>query len=173
GTELIAFRILRAEGLDPERDVRRQRLGVTESAEALKDGKIAAFFWSGGLPSPAVQDLSHTPGIAISLVPSAGALPQLQREHGDLYFPLEMAAGAYPGIENAVPVVGVANVLVVNRAMPDDLAYNITRVLFGKQPELAAVHPEARKLSLATAVERSPAAFHPGALRLYQERGVK
>jgi TRAP transporter TAXI family solute receptor len=72
-----------------------------------------------------------------------------------------------------VPVVGVANVLVVNRAMPDDLAYNITRVLFEKQSDLAAIHPEARNLSLDTATRGSPAEFHPGALRFYRERGVK
>jgi uncharacterized protein len=173
GTEVIAFRILRAAGLDPDRDVQRQGLGVTESADALKDGKIAAFFWSGGLPSAALQDLSHTPGITIGIVPCADALPALQREYGQLYFPLQIPAATYPGVATAVPVVGVANVLVVNRAMPDDLAYNITRVLFDKQAELAAIHPEARNLSLGTATKGSPAGFHPGAIRFYQEAGVK
>ncbi len=172
GTELIALRILRAAGLDPSRDVTRQGLGVSESADALKDGKIAAFFWSGGLPTAAVQDLSHTPGIGIRLLPSADVLPLLQADYGDLYFRLEVPAAAYPGVDHPVPVVGVANILVVNRAMPDDLAYNITRVLFEQQSALAAIHPEARNLSLATAVKGSPAEFHPGALRYYRERGV-
>ena len=62
GTEIIAVRVLRAAGLDPDGDVTRQGLGVSESAGALKDGKIAAFFWSGGLPTAAVQDLAHTTG---------------------------------------------------------------------------------------------------------------
>jgi TRAP transporter TAXI family solute receptor len=173
GTEVIALRILRTAGLDPERDLQRQRLGATESADALKDGKIAAFFWSGGLPSAAVQDLSHTPGIAIALVPCADALPSLQHDFGDLYFRLEIPAAAYPGVQAAVPVVGVANVLVVNRSMPDDLAHDITRLLFDKQAELAAIHPEARNLSPGTAIKGSPAGFHPGALRFYHEAGVK
>jgi TRAP transporter TAXI family solute receptor len=165
GTEIIALRLLKAAGLDPDRDVQRQGLGVTESADALKDGKIAAFFWSGGLPSAAVQDLSHTSGIGIALVPSADLLPSLQRDYGSLYFRLEIPASAYPGVGSGVPVVGVANILVVNRAMPDDLAYNITRVLFEKQAALAAIHPEARNLSLAGAVKGSPSEFHPGATR--------
>jgi len=172
GTEIIAFRILRAAGVDPEKDLQRQGLGATESADALKDGKIAAFFWSGGLPSAALQDLSHTPGITIALVPCADALPSLQRDYGELYFRLEVPADAYPGVQTAVPVVGVANVLVVNRAMPDDLAYNITRVLFERQSDLAAIHPEARRLSLASATTGSPAAFHPGALRFYHQKGL-
>lgn len=171
GTEVIAFRVLRAAGLDPDADITRQALGASESSDALKDGKIAAFFWSGGLPTGAVLDLSHTSGVTIRMIPTAGLLPELQREYGDLYFPLEIPAGAYPDVQAPVPVVGVANVLVVNRSMPDDLAYNITRVLFAKQAELAAIHPEARHLSPASAVQGSPAPFHPGAMRFYTEQG--
>jgi TRAP transporter TAXI family solute receptor len=170
GTEIIAFRLLRAAGLDPARDVTHQGLGATESADALKDGKIAAFVWSGGLPSAAIQDLSHSPGIRIALVPSGDLLPSLQKEFGDLYFPLDVPPSSYPGVTASVPVVGVANVLVVNSSMPEDLAYAITRLLFEKQAALAAIHPEASKLSLTTAVKGSPAPFHPGALRYYREK---
>lgn len=170
GTEVIAFRVLRAAGLDPDHDVTHQGLGASESADALKDGKIAAFFWSGGLPTPSVQDLSHTSGITIRLVPSADLVPSLQREFGNLYFPLDIPAGTYPGINAPVPVVGVANVLVVNRSMADDLAYQITKAIFEHQRELAAIHPEARSLSITTAQVGSPAAFHPGALRYFTSK---
>lgn len=172
GTEVIALRVLRAAGLDPDRDVRRQALGVSESGEALKDGKIDAFFWSGGLPTAGVQDLAHTPNVRIRLLPTLAVLSALTAEHGDLYFPLEIPAGTYPGVEAPVPVVGVANVLVVNRAMPDELAYEITRVLFERREELAAIHPEARSLSLETATKGSPADFHPAAVRYYTEQGA-
>ena len=168
GTEVIAFRVLRAAGLDPDRDVRRQGLGATESADALKDGKVEAFFWSGGLPTAAVQDLSHTPGISVRLVPSGDLVAALQQDYGQLYFTLQMPAGAYPGVTTPIAVVGVANVLVVNRSMDEQLAYDITRLLFEKQAELAAIHPEARNLSLDRATQGSPAEFHPGALRFYR-----
>ena len=171
GTEVLAFRVLRAAGLNPDADVSKQGLGASESADALKDGKIAAFFWSGGLPTAAVQDLSHSSGITIRMIPTGDLVPALQKEHGSLYFPLQVPANAYPGVTAPVSVVGVANALIVNRSMPEQLAYDITRVLFEKQPELAAIHPEARNLTLATAVQGSPAEFHPGALRYYRERG--
>ena len=172
GTETIALRILKAAGLDPDRDLRRQALGVSESAEALKDGKVDAFFWSGGLPTGAVQDLSHTPNIRVRLIPSADLLPALQRDFGPLYFPLEIRASAYPGADAPIPVIGVANVLVVDREMDEQVAYDITRLLFERQHELAAIHPEARNLSLGTAIKGSPAGFHPGAVRFYREKGV-
>jgi TRAP transporter TAXI family solute receptor len=172
GTEIIANRILAAAGLDPDRDISRQGLGVSESAGALKDGKIAAFFWSGGLPSAAVQDLAHTPGMTIRMIGTADLLPELQRAYGPLYFKMEVPAAAYPGVDAAVAVVGVANVLVVNAAMPEALAYDITRLLFEKQPELAGIHPEARRLSLERAPVGSPAPVHPGAVKFYREKGV-
>jgi len=173
GTEVIAFRVLRAAGLDPDRDVRRQGLGASESADALKDGKVDAFFWSGGLPTAALQDLSHTSGISIRLLPSGDLVTALRQQHGELYFPLEIPAGAYRGLTAAIPVVGVANVLVVNRSMDEPLAYDITRLLFEKRGDLAAIHPEARNLSLQTATKGSPAEFHPGAVRFYREKNVR
>ena len=172
GTEVIALRVLRAAGVNPDGDITRQGLGASESAGALKDGKIDAFFWSGGLPTAAVQDLSHSSGITIRMLPTGDLVPALQKEHGPLYFPLQVPANAYPGVAAPVSVVGVANVLVVNTSMPEQLAYDIARVLFEKQGDLAAIHPEARNLTLATAVKGSPADFHPGALRYYKERGT-
>jgi TRAP transporter TAXI family solute receptor len=171
GTEVIAMRILRAAGLDPARDVRPQGLSASESAGALKDGKIDAFFWSGGLPTAAVQDLAHSSGITLTFVPTGHLVAALQRDHGPLYFALEIPAGAYPGVAAAVPVVGVANLLVANRSMPEPLAHDITRILFERQAELAAIHPEARHLSITTATKGSPIDLHPGAARFYRERG--
>ena len=119
------------------------------------------------------MDLSHTPGITLRLFATADALPQLQREFGPaLYQPAEIPAGAYPGVERAVPVVAVRNLLVARSDLPDDLVYDITRAIFEHHAELVAVHPEARKLTLESAVKYSPARFHPGAIRYYREKGV-
>ena len=53
-TEVMAFRVIEAAGLDKDKDMKRERLGVAESVNALKDHKIDAFFWVGGLPTAAV-----------------------------------------------------------------------------------------------------------------------
>jgi TRAP transporter TAXI family solute receptor len=71
-----------------------------------------------------------------------------------------------------VPVVAVANLLVVSEQMAEPLAYDITRLLFEKQQELTVIHPQARDLSLQTATMGSPIPFHPGAIRYYRERGA-
>ena len=172
GTELIALRVLEAAGLQPN-DVRRQSLAVSASVDAIKDGKLDAFFWSGGLPTAAVLDLANTPRTRMVLLSSGDVLPSLQNRYGaGLYLPVTIAASAYPGLSSPTDVVGVANLLVVGTSMPEDLAYQITRLLFDRQAQLAAIHPEAANLSLRTAVTGSPAAFHPGAIRFYREKRV-
>jgi uncharacterized protein len=172
GTEITAERVLRTAGLEPNGDVSRQALGVSESVAALKDGKIDAFFWMGGVPTPALQDLAHSHGVTMRLLPTAAAAGALEAAHPGVYVIGEVPSGVYPGVDAPVPVLAVMNLLVVNRSMPDDLAYDITRTIFEHQQELAAIHPEARKLSLETAEKNSPAPFHPGAERYYRERGV-
>ena len=78
-------------------------------------------------------------------------------------------AVALRSVDQPISVVGVANVLVVNRSMPDDLAYDITRLLFEKHAELAAIHPEAAKLTLERASAGAPAEYHPGAMRYFRQ----
>ena len=168
GAEVTAFRMLEAVGINPATDIVKQNLGAAQSADALKDGKIDAFFWSGGLPTAAVLDLAHTPGISIRLLPNDDVLPALQRSYGaSLYFLRNIPKATYPDLESDVPVVAVTILLAVHEDMPEQLAYDITRTLFEHQAELAAIHPEAKNLSLATAVEGSPAPFHDGAIRYY------
>jgi TRAP transporter TAXI family solute receptor len=172
GTETIALRILRAAGIDPDSGIRRQNLGVSASGDALKDGKLDAFFWSSGVPAGSILDLAATPGRRLLLLPSASLLPELQRRHGALYSQGTIPKGGYPGIDADVPVVTVKSLLAVSSEMDAELAYGLTRTLFDRKQDLVAIHPEARHLALEQAVKGSPAPFHPGAIRYYQEKGA-
>jgi hypothetical protein len=173
GTEDIALRILRASGIDPARDIRAQGLGVNAAADALKDGKVDAFFWSSGLPAGALLDLASTPGRRMRLVANDDALEALQRAHGaGLYHRADIPAGAYPGLEQPVATVGTTTVLVVDRGMPEPLAYDITRALFEYKRELVAIHPEAENLTMRAAAAGAPVAYHEGAERAYREAGA-
>jgi uncharacterized protein len=170
GTEVIAERVLKAAGVDPARDLTPERLGVSESAAALKDGRIDAFFFSGGLPTAAVMELAATPGTSIRLLSDADLVPRLNETFGPLYGLLDVPEGTYRGTP-AARVSTVRNLMMVRTDMPDDLAYRIARLLFEKKAELAAVHPAARDLDPARA-SVAPVPFHPGAIRYFREAGV-
>src|ERR1700750_3388710 len=79
-TEVMAFRVTETAGLDKDKDMRRERLGVAESVNAIKDRKIDAFFWVGGLPSARVTDLGETPGIKIKMIDHADLVPAMNKK---------------------------------------------------------------------------------------------
>jgi TRAP transporter TAXI family solute receptor len=174
GTEVMGLRVLEANGLDPSKDMTRDKLGVSESAGALKDGKIDAFFWVGGLPTAAITDLGATPGIKMKVLNSADAVPKMREKYGPLYVKGVIPAKTYPGQDADVPIAVVWNVLICNEKMKGDVAYDILKTLFDHKAELVASHRDARYLFLETqAGGGSPIPFHPGAIRYYAEKGIK
>jgi len=78
-TQIMAYRVLEAYGLDPEKDIIRERLDPGKSAEAIKDRKLDAFFWVGGIPTPAVTDLGATPGLKLKLIDHSEAQDAMSR----------------------------------------------------------------------------------------------
>lgn len=170
GTEVVGLRAIEAAGLKTS-DLVQDRLGVNESSGAIKDRKIDAFVWSGGLPTSAIQDLANTPNVSIALVPSGDLVPTLVEKYGPLYFPLTISKETYKTSRDT-DVIGVANLLVVRADFDEALAYQITKNLFENKADLAAVHPEARNLKLETATVGLPIPLHPGARRYYQESGI-
>jgi TRAP transporter TAXI family solute receptor len=172
GTEVKGLRVLEAYGLTPK-DLRSQeRLGVGESAGALKDRKIDAFIWDGGLPTAAILDLAATPGIKIHLVPHGDAVAKMVAKYGPLYFVGNIPRTTYTGMTGDVPVAAATNLLAAHERMEEPLAYQITKLLHEHTADLVAVHQAAKEISLKNAVTGSPIPFHPGALRYYKEKGV-
>src|SRR5207244_1056298 len=142
-TEVMAFRVLEAAGLDKDKDLRRERLGVAESVNAIKDKKIDAFFWVGGLPTAGVTDLGATPGVKIKLIDHADVVAKMNAKYGDLYVKDTIPAKTYPGQDKDSANATVWNILVTDDKMSNDLAYNIVKIIFDKKADLVAVHKEA------------------------------
>ncbi|HEX2827084.1 MAG TPA: TAXI family TRAP transporter solute-binding subunit [Burkholderiales bacterium] len=173
-TEVMAFRLIEAAGLDKDKDMKRERLGVAESVNAIKDKKIDAFFWVGGLPTAAVTDLAATPGVKIKLVDHANLIPAMNKKYGNLYFADVIPKATYSGMAADNHMASVANILVANEKMSDQTAYNIVKTVFEHKPELVAVHKEAENFKLENQKQSAtPIPFHPGALKYYKEKGLK
>jgi TRAP transporter TAXI family solute receptor len=173
GVEVKGLRVLEAYGLTPKDFKNQDRLGAAESAGALKDRKLDAFFWDGGLPTAAILDLGATPGLRIHLIPHADAVPKMVSKYGPLYFVATIAKGTYGGMDADVQVAAATNLLAVHERMDENLAYQITKLLHERTADLVAVHSAAKEINLKNAVVGSPIPFHPGALRFYKEKGVK
>jgi TRAP transporter TAXI family solute receptor len=172
-TEVMAFRVIEAAGLDKDKDMTRERLGVAESVNAVKDRKIDAFFWVGGIPTAAVTDLAATPGLKMKLVDHSETVEKMNAKYGKLYSASKIKGGSYPGVDKDNAIAEVWNLLVTGDKMSNDDAYTIVKTLVEKKADLVAVHKEAASFSLDNQVQdRSPIPFHPGALKYFKEKGV-
>ncbi|MFL9824998.1 TAXI family TRAP transporter solute-binding subunit [Rhodoplanes sp. SY1] len=173
-TEVMAFRVIEAAGLDKDKDMKRERLGVAESVNAIKDRKIDAFFWVGGLPTAAVTDLGATPGVKIKMIDHSEVVDKMNAKHGKLYAADTIKAGTYPGQDKDNKISVVWNVLVTSDKMTDQMAYDIVKAIFDKKPDLVAVHKEAASIDYKNQLKaNSSIPWHPGALKYFADKGVQ
>ena len=173
-TEVMAFRVLEAAGLDKDNDVKRERLGLAESVNAVKDGKIDAFFWVGGLPTAAVTDLANTPGTKLKMVDHAEVVAAMNKKFGNLYAEDAIPKSMYKGMDADNQQATVMNILVAHESMDGKTAYNIVKTIFDKRADLIAVHKEAENFKLENQkADASPIPFHPGAVKYFAEKGIE
>jgi TRAP transporter TAXI family solute receptor len=170
-TEGAADRILEAARVDGKADIKREALSVAESVSAMKDRKIDAFFWIGGLPTAAVTDLVSTPNLKVKFIPGDKYLQPMRDKYGPIYAAFTLPGRVYTGVE-PTPGIGIGNIFFVNANMSEDLVYDLVKTIFDNLDDVKKVHPEAQTLSVDTAAINSSIPFHPGAIKYYREKGV-
>jgi uncharacterized protein len=173
-TEIMAFRLIEGAGLDREKDFRaRERLSPAESTNAIKDGKLDAYFFVSGVPTSAITDLGASPGITLRLVDHDEFIPKIVEKHGPVYFPEVIPAGTYPGQTTDNRQMSVANILAVLDTMPDAMVRQILEATWSNRNELATVHAEGRNFTLdkqKTAAAGVP--WHPAAEAFWKTQGA-
>ena len=173
-TELMTQRLLEAYGMEWTKDIRRERLTPEKSADAIKDGKLDAFFFVVGIPTSSVTDLAATPGTKIKLIDHADAVEKMVQKHGPLYVRDVIPAKSYPGQDQVNHVATVWNLLVAHRDMSEQVAYNILKTIFDKRDDLILVHKEAANFEIKNQSKAAATIpYHPGAIRYFAEKGLK
>lgn len=174
GVRLVADRLMTAAGLDPVNDVTAIPAGIDTMPKLLESGRLDAFFWSGGLPTTAVADLSAR--FAIRLVPLEDPLiKELQAAGGSTryYRSAVMPADAYSNAQQgqAVPTVAVANVLITTDRTDAAMTEAFTRTVIDSRDRIGREVHAAQLVDLRTAIYTDPLPLHEGAKRYY--RSVK
>lgn len=174
GVNLVTRRLLAAAGLDPDRDIKPAPLGVGDAADQLRAGQLDAFFWSGGLPTSALTDLSEH--VRIRIVPLGDLAEAIHKVEGggtDAYRAATMPKGTYPGAEprEAVATVAVPNLLITRADVDEDLVQGMTRAVIDSRDQIGSQVHAAQLVDLRTAVYTDPLPLHEGAMRYY--RSVK
>jgi len=171
GVRLIANHVLQAAGLDLDKDIKPLADGIATMPELLKEHKIDAFFWSGGLPTSAVLELSKT--YDIRLVPIGSDLIKKLHEQGDAaryYRAAVMPADAYPKAQrgSSVQTLAVANFLITREDADANLTEELTRTVIASRDHIGARVHAAQLVDLRTAIYTDPLPLHEGARRYYR-----
>jgi TRAP transporter TAXI family solute receptor len=172
GTEVKALRVLEAAGLNHEKDIKKDRLGASESAGALKDGKIDAYFWDGGVPTSSVLDLAASPGVKMVLISHDDLIPKMVEKYGPVYYRSIIPKKVYTGIEYDTGVAAVGNLLMCRQDMDEKMAYDVTKAIFEHLPELVAIHKEALNINLKDGAGNKAVPYHTGAAKYFKEKGI-
>ncbi|MFG2289845.1 TAXI family TRAP transporter solute-binding subunit [Streptomyces sp. NPDC048595] len=169
GVQLITRRLLTAAGLDFDKDITPVRVGIDRMPKLLEEGRLDAFFWSGGLPTTAVQLLAQR--FPIRLVQLGDLTEGLHRqgERTRYYRAAVMPADAYPSVQDgqAVKTIAVANLLVTTDRADATLTKGITRTVIDSRDWIGREVHAAQKVDLRTAVFTDPLRLHEGARRYY------
>ncbi|MEV0277614.1 TAXI family TRAP transporter solute-binding subunit [Streptomyces sp. NPDC050610] len=169
GVQLITRRLMEAAGLDFDRDITPVRVGIDKMPGLLEEGKLDAFFWSGGLPTTAVQNLAlRYPIRLVQLGDLIGPLHRLGAK-ARYYRAAVMPVDAYPELhaEHAVKTIAVANLLVTTDRTDTALTESVTRTVIRSRDRIGVKVHAAQKVDLRTAVFTDPLPLHEGARRYY------
>jgi uncharacterized protein len=169
GVNLIARRLLTAAGLDPDKDIDAVPAGIDTAPKMLQEGRLDAFFWSGGLPTVAVQNL--TKRFPVKLVQLGDLVKSLHRlgSAADYYRAAIMPSDAYPHMRDkrSVPTIAVANLLITTDHENTAVVQRITQAVIDSRDRIGAVVHSAQQVDLRTAIFTDPLALHEGARRYY------
>jgi TRAP transporter TAXI family solute receptor len=160
GTEVIANRLLEAAGLS-QTDISAQRLALRPTVDQMKGGQLDGLFWSGGLPTPELTDLTTSLGDDVKFIDITDLLDNMKKVN-PVYEEGTIPADTY-GLPADVPTIAVPNLLLVKKDFPVGNACAITNLVFDKKADLAKVHKAANAMERDTAVETGPVELHPGA----------
>ncbi|MDX5371777.1 MAG: TAXI family TRAP transporter solute-binding subunit [Pseudomonadaceae bacterium] len=168
GTELNARAIFKAAGLSYEDMGEVQFLPYAESVELIKNRQLDATLQSSGLGMAAIRDLASTMKISFVAIPA-----EVVAKIGNAaYQPGVIPANTYDGQSADVPTVAITNILVSQAGVSDEVAYQMTKLMFGNLDKLSTAHSAAKDISLEGAAKNLPIPLHPGAERYYKEVGA-
>ncbi|MGW0494178.1 TAXI family TRAP transporter solute-binding subunit [Streptomyces sp. NPDC003007] len=172
GVRLIANGVLKAAGIDPEKDIKPSSDGIDTGPERLGHG-LDAFFWSGGVPTDGLSRPAEKSASAFRFVPIDATLVAKLHDQGGAtryYRITKMPESAYPTIQRGepVPTLAVSNLLVTRSDMDPRLTEWLTRTVLDSRDFIGATVHSAQLVDVRTAIYTDPLQLHVGAQRYYQ-----
>jgi TRAP transporter TAXI family solute receptor len=170
GDQVLTLMILKAAGIDPDKDLQKQQLTQPEGVTALKDGNLDAVFWNFAAPGSAVLEVAAVRDIV--LIPLPEDVVSRVVADNPFLFPYTMKAGTYPKQDADVLTIADGNFLVVHEKMDEKLAYDLLKTMIDNKEAFMKVTTQASHFTpTETGVGIIP--FVSGAVKYFKEQGVE
>ena len=124
GTEVTVRTLLKANGIDPDKDIKAENLGLSDTASAFADKNIDAGLTVGALGIAGVVEIA-TLGTAELRDFEPEAIKKLCAEL-PYYLPFDIPANTYKGQTKPVKAMASWNVLITNDKLDAETAYQMT-----------------------------------------------
>ena len=161
--------LLRVHGMGRS-DVKEDSSSFTQAVDKIKDGNLHATLITAGVPTAAVTDFAQSH--ALKVIPLAGPEIDELRRQQPFYASVPLPANTYKGQTAAVQTLAVMAVWATHEALPEPVAYEVTKALYENTAIMGQVHVQGKNITLGTAMAVGTAPLHPGAARYYREKGV-
>ena len=147
-------------------------VSYTDAAALMKDGHLDAFIALTSVPQATIIDINFKPGIRLLGI-EPDVMKKFLKVHPE-YFATTIPTTAYDGMAKEVTTLGTVASLVINKDVPDDIVYQMTKVFWANHAVIAKVKPKTwARVKLEDALVGAGIPIHPGAKRFYDEAGVK
>ncbi len=151
-------------------DVKEDLSSFTQAVDKIKDGNLHATLITAGVPTAAITDFAQSH--ALKVIPLSGPeIANLQKQQ-PYYASVKLPANTYKGQADAVDTLAVMAVWTTHDAVPEAVAYEVTKALYENTAIMGQVHAQGKNISLQTAMAVGSVPFHPGALKYYKEKGL-
>lgn len=161
-------------GIDIEKDYNLVYAGYGPSADAIQNGQAAGMSTPAGAPVSAVTKLMAAMGADAVTVLDFTDEQMTKADSGmDLWTRYVIPAGTYPGQEKDINTIAQPNFLSVRADVDEDAVYQMTKTIYENLPFLNAIHSATKVMAIEKAIAGLPLPLHPGALKYYQEVGLK
>ena len=178
-TAWVASQVLEAFGINADSVTQAggtmHYLGLKDAQSMMQDRRLDAFMYYSSVPSPLLLTLAEKPGISIPPYSEADVdmlLDKLQPKGS--FTKLDYPKNAYKGVAGGFPCPVMWAAFIVNKDLPDDLVYQVTKVVYETKSlrDLAGGGTSYNYKWATHGLKGGPVPIHPGAIRYYKEKGV-
>jgi TRAP transporter TAXI family solute receptor len=169
GTEVTAKELLKIAGLNPDKDIKPENLGLSDTAQAFSNKQIDAAITVGAVGIAGVVEAATMGVVEFIDLPDG----QIKQANGRMpyYIPFTIPANTYKGQPNPIKTIASWNIVGVRDDLDPDLAYKMTKALFQNKKDLTNVSTRVESMSPEN-VKYILIPLHIGAKKYYKEIGA-